>query len=126
MTFDYRERSAIIGPLSSHRNPGAYDFCREHAEKLTAPRGWEVVHLTNSFSPPPPNDEELMALANAVKAAARNPAPRPAVHPEGHRGAWGHEPQPTDGLGGLESKSANATGKRRGHLTLVSPPKSVS
>ncbi|WP_298636342.1 DUF3499 domain-containing protein [uncultured Mobiluncus sp.] len=124
MTFDYRERSAIVGPLSAHRNPGAYDFCREHAEKLTAPRGWEVVHLTNSFTPPPPNDEELMALANAVKAAAQNPTPRQTVRPEGYRGPLGREPQP--GWSDSVPEKPDTTGKRHGHLTLVPPPKQVS
>ncbi|MCU9986772.1 DUF3499 domain-containing protein [Mobiluncus curtisii] len=126
MTFDYRERSAIIGPLSAHRNPGAYDFCREHAEKLTAPRGWEVVHLTNSFTPPPPNDEELMALANAVKAAAQNPAPRQAVHPEGYRGPLGRDAHSSNESDATASGPPPATGKRHGHLTLVPPPKQVS
>lgn len=122
MTFDYQERSAIIGPLSSQRQPGAYDFCREHAEKLTAPRGWEIIHLANSFTPPPPNDEELMALANAVKAAAKNPGPRQSLHPEGHRGSFSSDSS-SIASGDGSSDKVDVPGVRRGHLTLVQPPK---
>lgn len=65
-----------------------------------------------------------MALANAVKAAAQNPAPRQTVHPEGYRGPLGREPQP--GLGDTAPGTPDTAGKRRGHLTLVPPPKQVS
>lgn len=41
--YAYSEQKAVIGPLSEFREPHAYDLCEFHAERLTAPQGWEVV-----------------------------------------------------------------------------------
>lgn len=41
--YAYSESKAIIGALSEHREPHAYDLCEFHADRLTAPQGWEVV-----------------------------------------------------------------------------------
>jgi len=31
-----------LDDLASERDPHAYDLCGRHAERLTAPRGWQV------------------------------------------------------------------------------------
>lgn len=41
--YAYSESKVIIGALSEHREPHAYDLCEFHADRLTAPQGWEVV-----------------------------------------------------------------------------------
>ncbi|MFW0179555.1 DUF3499 family protein [Rothia sp. P7208] len=45
LTYAYSQSTAVIGPLSAHREPHAYDLCEFHAEKLTAPQGWDVMRL---------------------------------------------------------------------------------
>lgn len=43
LNYTYSEQLAVIGPLSEHREPHAYDLCEFHADRLTAPQGWQVV-----------------------------------------------------------------------------------
>ncbi|MDY3048353.1 MAG: DUF3499 family protein [Rothia sp. (in: high G+C Gram-positive bacteria)] len=43
LTYAYAESTAVIGPLSEHREPHAYDLCQFHADRLTAPQGWSVL-----------------------------------------------------------------------------------
>lgn len=45
LTYAYADSTAVIGPLSTHREPHAYDLCEFHADRLTAPQGWDVVRL---------------------------------------------------------------------------------
>ena len=49
LTYVYSDQTAVLGPLANHAEPHSYDLCAEHAERLTAPRGWEVVRLTPDF-----------------------------------------------------------------------------
>ena len=38
---------AVLGPLSHTPEPHGYDLCRRHAERTSAPVGWQVVrHVT--------------------------------------------------------------------------------
>jgi len=69
----------VLGPLATYVEPHCYDLCAEHAERLTAPKGWEVVRLP--AGPSTPSGDDLEALANAVREAAR-PA-RPPAEPVG-------------------------------------------
>lgn len=45
LTFVYSDSTAVIGPLSVHAEPHAYDLCVPHAQRMTPPRGWEIVRL---------------------------------------------------------------------------------
>ena len=76
----YSDSTAVLGPLAQLAEPHSYDLCSEHAGRLTAPRGWEVVRLTPEFIPTGPTPDDLVALAEAVREAGR---PRRAeVFPE--------------------------------------------
>ena len=87
LTYVYADSTAVVGPLATYAEPHGYDLCAEHSQRLTAPRGWEVVRL----APDPdvatgPSSDDLEALANAVREAAR-PQPDPARTGEvGRRG----------------------------------------
>ena len=61
------------------------DGSMTHAERLTAPRGWEVVRLAVDAGPMRRSSDDLEALANAVREAARphDYAPRPVRSAEG-------------------------------------------
>jgi hypothetical protein len=78
LTYVYADQTAVLGPLATYAEPHAYDLCDQHAERLSAPRGWEVMRLVSDLSPRGPSDDDLLALANAVREAAR---PVPAAAP---------------------------------------------
>ncbi len=72
LTYVYRDSTAVLGPLAAYVEPHCYDLCSAHADRLTAPRGWEVVRLP--VDPVPAEADDLEALANAVREAG---LPRP-------------------------------------------------
>lgn len=43
LTYVYSDSMVVIGPLSPHREPHAYDLCADHAQRFTVPRGWTVL-----------------------------------------------------------------------------------
>ena len=103
LTYVYADSTAVLGPLATYPEPHCYDLCSEHSERLTAPRGWQVVRL----SPPEtgrrtPSSDDLGALALAVREAARAPV----------AGADADPPRPSAALPG-------DTTPRRGHLRAV-------
>ena len=67
---------AVVGPLAAFAEPHSYDLCEEHAVRLTVPRGWEVVRHVGEFPSPIPHADDLEALADAVREAARVEVPR--------------------------------------------------
>ena len=88
----------MVGPLAAFPEPHTYDLCEPHARSLTAPRGWELVRHDGEFEPPPPTTDDLVALAEAVREAAR-----PTARTDGEAGDHGPH------LG------------RRGHLRVIPP-----
>jgi len=79
LTYVYADRAAVLGPLATYAEPHTYDLCAEHATRLTAPRGWDVVRLSTDYPEPQPSTDDLLALADAVREAGR---PRTAAAPE--------------------------------------------
>ena len=77
LTYVYADSTAVLGPLATYAEPHCYDLCAAHSERLTAPRGWEVLRLAPDPATVGPSSDDLEALANAVREAAR-PAPEPA------------------------------------------------
>ena len=102
LTYVYSDSTAVLGPLATYAEPHCYDLCAEHAERLTAPRGWEIVRLAGDFEVPAPSHDDLLALAEAVREAARPRAEPVAEAPR---------PEPP----GLELG-------RRGHLRVLRDP----
>jgi len=74
LTYVYGDQTAVLGPLATFAEPHAYDLCDEHSERLSAPRGWEVLRLAPDPDTLGPSSDDLLALADAVREAAR-PAP---------------------------------------------------
>ncbi|MEU6760491.1 DUF3499 domain-containing protein [Streptomyces sp. NPDC046685] len=105
LTYVYADSTAVLGPLATYAEPHCYDLCAEHSERLTAPRGWDVVRLSDGSGPPRPSGDDLEALANAVREAARPPG----------RAAEA----------GRSGQAGRATGEtRRGHLRVLRSPDS--
>jgi hypothetical protein len=88
LTYVYSDQSAVLGPLATYAEPHTYDMCADHAGRLTAPRGWEVVRLATEYPEPEPSDDDLLALANAVREAGR---PRRAAAPAAEAAPIGDE-----------------------------------
>ncbi|MFC6707865.1 DUF3499 domain-containing protein [Flexivirga alba] len=80
LTYVYADQTAVLGPLATYAEPHTYDLCADHTTRLTAPRGWDVVRLAIDLSEPEPTPDDLLALADAVRAAAA-PPPAPDVPP---------------------------------------------
>jgi len=71
LTYVYADSTAVVGPLATAAEPHTYDLCAVHADRLTVPRGWEVVRHEPDSGPQPPSGDDLEALADAVREAAR-------------------------------------------------------
>jgi hypothetical protein len=78
LTYVYRDSTAVLGPLAAYVEPHCYDLCAAHADRMTVPKGWEVVRLPSD--PVQEHEDDLEALANAVMQAA---APRAPAEPVG-------------------------------------------
>ena len=67
LTYVYAEQTAVLGPLATYAEPHSYDLCEDHAGRLTAPRGWDIVRLELPEGQPMPPVDDLAALADAVR-----------------------------------------------------------
>ena len=100
LTYVYSDSTAVLGPLATYAEPHAYDLCEAHGQRLSAPRGWEVLRLGPDPRAQGPSDDDLLALADAVREAARPITPAPTPEPRAEAGT-------------------RETG-RRGHLRMLS------
>ena len=99
LTYVDADSMAVLGPLSDVAVPGAFDLCAEHASRTSVPMGWEVIRLPlDRRRSEPEADDELVALANAVReiglrdeedipttSVDRTPAPKPKPRSAGRR-----------------------------------------
>lgn len=95
LTYVYSDSTAVLGPLATHAEPHCYDLCALHSDRLTAPRGWEVVRLAPEPIEVAPSHDDLLALADAVREAggprpAAEALPVPAPGPPSEHGRRGH------------------------------------
>ena len=67
----------MLGPLATYAEPHCYDLCEAHSQKLTAPRGWEVVRLAIDPDSLKPSLDDIEALANAVREIGAIPVAAP-------------------------------------------------
>lgn len=98
LTYVYADSTAVVGPLATYAEPHCYDLCQMHSDRLTAPKGWEVVRITPDPDALKPSTDDLEALANAVREAAK-PRFTPDID--------------------TEDDDTEPTGVRRGHLRVV-------
>ena len=100
LTYIYADSTAVVGPLATFSEPHAYDLCLMHGERLKVPHGWSVMKQELSGEEQGPSDDDLMAIADAVREVAKMAS----------SGVKGENPD-TDG-------SQTQIG-RRGHLRAV-------
>ncbi|SDO88415.1 Protein of unknown function [Actinopolyspora xinjiangensis] len=86
LTYAYADSTAVVGPLATYAEPHSYDLCEEHALRLTVPKGWHVVRHEGEFAADQPSEDDLTALAEAVREAGRSdPADSAGLHGGGSR-----------------------------------------
>ena len=71
LTYIYAESRAVLGPIVAFSEPHAYDLCARHAAKLTVPNGWSVDREALVTESPGPNEDDLMAIADAIREVVR-------------------------------------------------------
>lgn len=111
LTYAYSDRAVVVGPLATFAEPHSYDLCADHASKLTPPRGWDIVRLSQEGYVVVTDTDDLLAVVDAVRETPRRNAggARPsAAAPSGGSGA-----PATSGF------SPPPTGRVRGHLRVL-------
>jgi hypothetical protein len=119
------------------REPHSWDLCVGHAGSITAPRGWDLVRHAGPLLSTNPDEDDLVALADAVReggpgdgglpyagstgmplngfsARAGSVSADPLVH---HGGA-----QATAPSSHLLAPPEKRSGRRRGHLRVLPDP----
>ena len=100
LTYIYADSTAVLGPLATYSEPHSYDLCEAHGKRLTVPNGWTVIKEESSQTGLGPSEDDLMAIADAVREVAAN-----------------HESMQDQSLATSTTDSASLG--RRGHLRAV-------
>ena len=100
LTYIYADSTAVLGPLATYSEPHSYDLCEAHGKRLTVPNGWTVIKEESSQAGHGPSEDDLMAIADAVREVAAN-----------------HESMQDQSL--TTSTTDSASIGRRGHLRAV-------
>ncbi len=126
LTFVYSDSTAVVGPLATAREPHSWDLCVGHAGRITAPRGWDLVRHAGPLPTHPthPEDDDLVALADAVREGGPGEASLPGVPQRGfsapsvqHAGVHATAPS-----GAVLAPPEHRSGRRRGHLRVLPDP----
>jgi Protein of unknown function (DUF3499) len=128
LTFVYSDSTAVVGPMAAAREPHSWDLCVGHAGRITAPRGWELVRHAGPL-PTNPDEDDLVALADAVREGASGEGGLPRATGTGsplngfsdahlhQAGAQATAPSP-----GVFAPPEHRSGRRRGHLRVLPDP----
>lgn len=73
LTYIYADSTAVLGPLATFSEPHSYDLCEKHSARLTVPNGWEVIRQSINADATGPSEDDLMAIADAVREVAQAP-----------------------------------------------------
>ncbi|MFT4201163.1 DUF3499 domain-containing protein [Gordonia sp. (in: high G+C Gram-positive bacteria)] len=111
LTYDYASSTAVVGLLAAIAEPHSWDLCAEHADTITVPRGWEIMRTSSGFAPPT-EEQELTALAEAVRESV-------AVGSEPLDGFDDLPPRPAGPALGEAGPAVRPRPGRRGHLRVL-------
>ncbi|QBJ95339.1 DUF3499 domain-containing protein [Rhodococcus sp. ABRD24] len=115
LTYVYSDSTAVVGPLATVAEPHSWDLCDPHASRITAPKGWELVRYEGGFSSSTPDEDDLTALAEAVREAGLGERPRADT------GSSGGSSEFRTGSAQPSAPPTARTG-RRGHLRVLPDP----
>lgn len=104
LTYSHADQTAVLGPLSLQAEPHTYDLCSDHADRLTPPRGWEIVRLAL-----PDPDVDPDGLSAVVDAVAEDEPQAPASQPR----SWRRPLTRPEATEGPEEGDSNVTPFRR-------------
>ena len=104
LTYIYADSTAVLGPLATYSEPHSYDLCETHGKRLTVPNGWAVMKEESSLSSNGPSEDDLMAIADAVREVGNS---NPSKEISGEVSA------------GAEQSNQDIQLGRRGHLRAV-------
>jgi len=121
LTFVYAESTAVVGPLAGSDEPHSWDLCAEHADRITVPRGWEMLRSGSGFTQST-EDQDLTALADSVReVGSAAPVGRPSFRtlPE-----FDDAPRGRHRASDAPSRAAAPAPRpgRRGHLRVLPDP----
>jgi Protein of unknown function (DUF3499) len=114
----------VVGPLATVREPHSWDLCVLHAGRITAPRGWELMRHAGPLPEGNPDEDDLIALAEAVREG-RNDALASGMVPtvSGFSDpSAGHGAAPGGGWVAGPARGSKTAGRRRGHLRVLPDP----
>jgi hypothetical protein len=104
LTYIYADSTAVLGPLATFSEPHSYDLCEVHGKRLTVPNGWNVIKEDSSQTGAGPSEDDLMAIADAVREVASAILPTAGLSNENSN----------NNLNGQDTQLG-----RRGHLRAV-------
>ncbi len=110
LTYVYSDSTAVVGPLATVDEPHSWDLCETHGSRITAPMGWELVRHEGAFASSTPDEDDLTALAEAVREAGLG---------ERHEDAAAVSDASADGDRGAAPPPRTG---RRGHLRVLPDP----
>ncbi|OBB91495.1 hypothetical protein A5781_21685 [Mycobacterium sp. 852002-30065_SCH5024008] len=126
LTFVYSDSTAVVGPLATAREPHSWDLCVGHAGRITAPRGWDLVRHAGSLvsEPTHPDEDDLVALADAVREGGDRGVPYAATPVNGFADPHIHHggSQATAPSSSVLAPPEHRSGRRRGHLRVLPDP----
>jgi len=70
LTYIYADQTALLGPIATFSEPHSYDLCEKHATRMTVPNGWKVIRQQPDAEAAGPSNDDLMAIADAVREVA--------------------------------------------------------
>lgn len=120
LTFVYSDSTAVVGPLAISREPHSWDLCITHANRITAPRGWELVRHAGPL-PEFPDEDDLVALADAVREGRELPT-RPPIAGFSDPSGAAHAPATGTPIMPAAAHRPTTAGRRRGHLRVLPDP----
>lgn len=131
LTYAYAEQTAVVGPLVEDEDPHSWDLCAEHAERITAPQGWEMLRVDQVDIE---DDDDLLALAEAVREGGRvttglveGGEPGSGADPIDYAPTFdGADPARSNHPVFRTRRVATAKQQRRAHLSVVPDPGSNS
>ena len=103
LTYVYADSTAVLGPLATFSEPHSYDLCETHGKRLTVPNGWNVIKEESSQLSSGPSEDDLMAIADAVREVAN----------------LNMDPVTSNESASNDVKNSEAQIGRRGHLRAV-------
>ncbi|GAA4399759.1 DUF3499 domain-containing protein [Tsukamurella soli] len=129
LTFDYGESIAVLGPLATSSEPHSWDLCEFHANRTTAPRGWEMLRNIPAVSAPAVGanalDDDLTALADTVRErerpAATSSGGLPRIRPVGRDRRASFSDSDPAAVSNPVSASPSASGRHTDPLPAANP-----